>query len=1030
MIRLHLLLSFRKAGFVKGSLDKWLKAWGYSDAPGALHVRSELVPDQHAYGTEIRSLLDPKGPIRAKAVFDVEGVPTICFLEGHGSALDDQRLIQSVRERAWNQNLVSIVLVVDSTHALAAPTSLPDASFEQIAFKQAKPFGAFSRADVQSGEVFARHADWFAPENRVDRKLLSNLEIIVKDLITEGLSKSAAQLLMAQVMFIAYLEHRGIVGDEYRRQRGVASLFDLVAMTNREGLISLMTSVKKDFNGDLLEPDGGKQVWRRFSDAAFGHLKDFLNYVDMADGQHSFWRYDFRFIPVELISGIYESFLSDDKRDVGAYYTPRHLATLAVDHAFAGSQDILSERVLDGACGSGILLTTAYRRMLAYGEAKAGKQWTFAQRIKLLENHIFGADINESACRVTAFSLYLCVLENLRPADLLKLTTQGKSKLPTLDGRNIIRGAKGDFFSDANPLVKRGDATLLISNPPWLEPKGKELLSSDIWAAAHGHKIPRRQVCLAYMLRALDAADPVRGRFCFILPVSSFGAQTSQPFVQEWLGQCELNTAVNFGDLRKLLFENAKQPTLVITGRPRRPREEIPSPETFEYWTPKADVSLAFGRLTLHGTDRHTVQTSALAQDNSVLTTLYWGTPQDQATIADLEMVGQIGDLLDEDGWQMTKGFHLKDSSVNEPVSAKSIANVPYLDANKFALHGPLLDEGVLVGFPAKITHVAKLSEKIVGAFQGPRIVFKDGMTSERRICAGYSSREFSFNSSTTAIVAPASEANLLRFLSVYLHSDLVRYLLLLTAYQVSFERERVSLLNVKRLPFVRPRDHANPERAEAIVAEVAAFVKKMEDSNTIGHESVFDAWRQHAEALISEYFGLSALQVARIHEVAELVLPGLQPSSYAKLLTPLQQRTTDQDLQRYVNNLLSELEQWRDAMGGSGGFSANLTVGSAQAHGALAILRLDANGENSTQVAVRPEIADQAVAKLVKTLQDKELLPVAVRDNLYLAADIVIRQGNSLYLVKPMVRRLWLQAEAFRDAERVVRFVQEQVAQ
>lgn len=1015
---------------MEGVLDKWLDAWGYSDASGSLHVRSESVPGQHPYGTEIRSLLDPKGQIRAKAVFDVEGVPTVCFLEGDGSALDDQGLMRSVRERAWNQNLVSIVLVVDATHALAAPTSLPDASFEQIEFKQAKPFGAFSRADVQSGEVFARHADWFAPENKVDRKLLSNLGIIVGALTEEGLSKSAAQLLMAQVMFVAYLEHRGIVGDEYRKQREVGSLFELVATADRKGMISLMASVKKDFNGDLLEPDGGRQVWRDFSGVAFGHLKEFLHHVDMADGQQSFWRYDFRFIPVELISGIYESFLAEDKRDVGAYYTPRHLATLTVDQAFAGSQDILSERVLDGACGSGILLTTAYRRMLAYGEAKTGKQWTFAQRIQLLEKNIFGSDINESACRVTAFSLYLCVLENLQPADLLKLTAQGKAQLPTLDGHNIIRGTKGDFFSAENPLVKRGNFTLLISNPPWLEPKGRQLLSSDTWAAAQGYKIPRRQVCLAYMLRAMDAVDPVRGRFCFILPVSSFGAQTSQPFVQQWLERCELNTAINFGDLRKLLFENAKQPTLVITARPRRPRTEIPLPETFEYWTPKADISLAFGRLTLHGTDRHTVQTAVLAHDNSVLTTLYWGTPQDQATIAGLEMLGQIGDLLDEVGWQMTKGFHLKDNSVEEPVSVKSISGAPYLDANKFALHGPLLDEGVLVRFPAKVTHVAKLSEKIVGTFQGPRIVFKDGMTSERRICAGYSSKKFSFNSSTTAIVAPRKEADLLRFLSVYLHSDLVRYLLLLTAYQVSFERERVSLLNVKRLPFVHPRDHSNPQRAAAIVAEVAAFVKELEDSPTIGREEVFEGWRKHAEKLIGEYFGLTASQVARIHEVAELVLPGIQPSSYAKLLTPLQLRTSDHDLRLYAKALLSELVQWRDAMGGSGRFSAGLTVGSAQAYGALAILRLDVIGEKSSQVAVRPEVADQAVAKLVKTLQDKGLLPMAVRDNLYLAADVVVRHGNALYLVKPMVRRLWLQAEAFRDAERVVRFVQEQAAQ
>lgn len=1012
---------------MEGSLNKWLDAWGYSEASGSLHVRAESVPGDHPYRTEIGSLLDPRGVIRAKAVFDVEGVPTICFLEGDTSVKDDRELMRSVRERAWNQNLVSIVLVVDDTHALAAPTSLPDASFEQIEFQQARPFGEFSRADIQSGEVFARHASWFAPENRVDRQLLSNLQVIVDALIKEGLHKSGAQLLMAQVMFVAYLEHRGIVGDEYRRQRKVGSLFELAERADRSGVIALMASIKKDFNGDLLEPDGGRQVWRNFTDVGFQRLNEFLAHVDMASGQKSFWRYDFRFIPVELISGIYESFLAEDKRDVGAYYTPRHLATLAVDQAFAGSADILNERVLDGACGSGILLTTAYRRMLAYGEAKTGKQWTFEQRVQLLEKNIFGSDINESACRVTAFSLYLCVLENLQPADLLKLTAQGKSQLPTLDGHNIIRGKKGDFFSEANPLVKRGNFTLLISNPPWLEPEGKQELSSDEWAGKKGFKIPRRQVCLTYMLRALDAVDPVHGRFCFILPVSSLGAQTSQPFVQQWLGCCELDTVINFGDLRKLLFENAKQPTLVVVAKPRRARAEVPSPETFEYWTPKADVSLAFGRLTLHGTDRHTIQTSVLAHDNSVLTTLYWGTPQDQATIVGLELSGQIGDLIDEPGWQISKGFHLKDSLVQEPVSVEAIASSPYLDAKKFALHGPLLDVGVLMRFPSKVTHVAKLSEKIVHAFQGPRIVFKDGMTSDRRICAGFTSKEFSFNSSTTAIVAPREDADLLRFLSVYLQSNLVRYFLLLTAYQISFERERVSLLNVKRLPFLHPRDHANPQRANAIVSEVAAFVKSLEESPEIGREAVFDGWREHAESLISEYFGLTTTQVARIQEIVDLVLPGMQPSSFGGLLTPLQQRATDTDLQRYVAALVSELDQWRDATGGTGGFGARLTIGSAQAHGALAILRLDAIGNKPSQPSVHPEVADQAVAKLVETMQTKGLLPVEVRNNLYLAADIVVRHGDSLYLVKPMVRRLWLQAEASRDAERVVRFVQEQ---
>ena len=58
-------------------------------------------------------------------------------------------------------------------------------------------------------------------------------------------------------------------------------------------------------------------------------LRDFLSGHDMQSGQMTldFWAYEFRFIPVETISAIYEQFMKDDdlkkKRDEGAYYTPR-----------------------------------------------------------------------------------------------------------------------------------------------------------------------------------------------------------------------------------------------------------------------------------------------------------------------------------------------------------------------------------------------------------------------------------------------------------------------------------------------------------------------------------------------------------------------------------------------------------------------------------------------------------------------------------------------------------------------------------
>lgn len=1011
---------------VEYKLDNWLTAWGYTEAPDSLHLDGDKVRMDHPYLSEIKSLLDKSGSFAAQAVFDVDGVPTICFLECDNS--NEMNMLQSIRERAWNQNLVSVVMTISGSHAVAAPAALHDAKLEQLSFEDASLTSPFSIADIQSGELFTRFPDWFEAENRVDRVLLNNLELLVRALCIEGLEKTNAQMLMAQVMFVAYLEHRGIVGDIYRRTRQVNTMANLITEKDRLGVAKLMDSLKVDFNGDVLEPIGANDVWEKLSDKALVLVDDFLRRVDLRDGQQDFWRYDFRYIPVELISGIYESFLSEKKKDEGAYYTPRNLAVLAVDQAFAGSHDILTEKIYDGACGSGILLTTAYRRMLALAEAKTKQQLTFEERIKLLKSSIFGSDLNRSACRVTSFSLYLSVLENLRPSDIAKLTEQGKSKLPTLANSNIFYEDKGDFFSESNPLVGRGDFTIFLSNPPWVEPDIKDIRTADIWAKQQGYKIPRRQLCAAFMMRALTVVDPVRGRFCFILPVSVLGASTSQEFVKQWLKHCQVDTIINFGDLRKLLFDNAKQPALVVVARPRA--KLVQQPETFEYWTPKADVSYAFNRLTLHTSDRNIVQTQQLRQDNAILTNLYWGTPQDLTFMTRLEMQGTLGDVLQREGWNTRKGFHKKDTNVEmkDLQSVDPIRHLPFLNARRFGMNGPLLDKTVLEAFPEDLTHVPGLSQDLVASFCGPRIVFKDGMTPEREVCAAFSSEAFSFNSSTAVITAPNNEADVLRFLSVYLHSDLVRYLLLLNAYQVSFERERVTLQDIKGLPFVHPADHVDHQKAFLVVNEIAGFMIELEATPAFERLPVWIKFKPRAEQLIADYFAISPLMFERIQEVMRYVLPSIQPSSVDELNTTLQQRVSDSQLQSYTSVLLQELGRWRDAMGGEGSFKANITAGSANACGALGILRLDVLSGNGASHINELNIADTAVFELVRKMRKHDLLPAKLHGNFHLASDVVIRYENSLYLVKPMVQRLWLQGEAVRDAQRIVSYVQEAI--
>jgi hypothetical protein len=362
----------------KTILRKWLDVWGYNDSPSALHFNSHDLDSNHPYRSELRELLREDGDIRAHAVFDIEGIPTICFLSSDDSRVDDQTALDTIRQKIWNQNLVSIVLTVGKEQAKVFPVTRKNISPKVVRLSEARPFGEYSRADIQSGDVFSRHKDWFQPEARVDRELLQNLSVIVRNLEDLNVDRLSAQFLMAQILFISYLEHRQIVSDAYRKSRNTEKLSTLIHNVDKAGISKLLEKLKKDFNGDLLAPqDGSNEIWHALPVNAFRRIDNFLNRVDLETGQQDFWNYDFKFIPVELISGIYESFLSQEKRSIGAYYTPRNLANLVVTQAFDQSPDILSEIVYDGACGSGILLTTAYRRILSYAEKIEGRQLSF-----------------------------------------------------------------------------------------------------------------------------------------------------------------------------------------------------------------------------------------------------------------------------------------------------------------------------------------------------------------------------------------------------------------------------------------------------------------------------------------------------------------------------------------------------------------------------------------------------------------------------------------------------------------------------
>ncbi len=1018
----------------------WIADFGYHRVAGALVAEGEDAVDRHPFAPELRQIFDPEAGTGGNAVFCVDRVPTVCLVDQSKLSADPARRHDEIRdfcERLWNQNLARVVLVTDPNWLEAWSVDNPDAPPRRYSLSEREAARqAWSVSGLLGGEALRGRDSWFDPRRRVDKMLLDNILVLVENLSGCGLEAAAARRLVARLIFITYLEDREIVGETYRTLRGVRPLFDLVRERDRSGLRTLINRLRKDFNGDFLTSADSELGWEDLADDAFVWIHDFLSQTALRTGQTSFWRYDFSKIPIELIASIYETFLASRdekiedpasetaKRKQGAYYTPRLLADWVVELAIAG-RDILSEKIFDGACGSGMLLTAAYRRVVrAYEtrEASLGRAPVadFVTRRKLLLDHIHGGDIDEDACQLTAFSLYLALLSDLHPRDLAELR-RGGYKLPTL-AKNIRRGGEGDFFSEASEAVNRGRYGIFLSNPPWRklraqEPAAKAVEAWRLRQPAPQPHVPKRQIAAAFALGAADALA-AGGRVALILPVTPFvsGDPTQRDFRAHLLGRYRIEKIVNFSDMRRLIFADAVHPFVVLIATARPPEERFASieAERFQYWTPKTDIALAFGRLAVHGGDRADLPASALLTDEAQLATHYWGAEPDIALLQRLLRMGSIRDLMAA-GWIDAKGFHAHDKDVRRDPATwytavpKWMAQGRFLSAKALPKDVPFVPVKHLKPFP--FDQIARVPYRRL--FEGPRVLWPDGAHPEDGVKAVYAEEVFSFQHSLAVLSAPATEEGRLtaRFLTAYLRSPMGLWLLLLLSSSVASERPKLHVCEALDWPFWSLDRHPEPERARSIMAKVDSLIAQAETADELLQPKAWSDIQSPVDRLVYSYFRLSADEIAMIEELASLAGSALQPTSlrHASLTKPLRTAPSDDMMQAYAQTLAETLAAWRDATGGGGEIRVATWTGRSVPLGA-AVLTL---GDQMPDRLQDDSIIDALAEALhrVTTLSTESLLTLP---------DVAIVDGNRIFLVKPLVARFWMRRCALEDANQL----------
>ena len=625
--------------------------------------------------------------IDAQKVFFVNDDPVLVFstLPNHSDFND---VIECYR-RAWSLARPRYLFLEFAgelrVYSLARPpvpkgseeSSLPALHVVTSAADVIEQLSEYRRDRLELGLAFEAPA--LADQSgRADQQLLRDVKAATDQLADSGLDLTIGHALIERAILVRYLEDREIITGEYfdAIMGPTPNGYDTLAssshtpnfgqhsrfiefLSDKELTYRLFGSLAEDFNGDLFVVD--EQERRAVSQEHLQLLMNLLGGTTQAQQKPLFlWAYDFGVIPTNLISSMYELFCNQDEnlQASSTHYTPPELVEFVLS-------DVLDERTLakqpkvcDPACGSGIFLVEAYRRIVRHEMLTAKGPLDTKRLRELLIDRIAGCDIDATAVRLAAFSLYVAFLNYQSPPDIRQA-----GPLPPLiyhdDSSSHAPLVVANAFSPQTheiPTYLVGDPSavktlpwqphsfsIVVGNPPWTEPRSKLRTLEDRWGERLNRNVGDRSRSQLFLWRALDllADDGVAAMLVSAKTVFN-SRSTSRRFREQWLSEVKLDRIVNFSHVRKDFFKTGIAPFMLLRFR----RSNETTSDVTIYETARAVPAGRSGSAALARLDRQLVPQGRMVARDYLWKTYSAGSFHDASFLARLESELSLRDVV------------------------------------------------------------------------------------------------------------------------------------------------------------------------------------------------------------------------------------------------------------------------------------------------------------------------------------------------------------------------------------------------
>lgn len=962
--------------------------------------------------------------IKPDAYFVFNAQPYILFFDL--SQGDERHNEDSIHKQVWSFDNSPLIFIVKETEIEIFNSFSFDKKqnrLQEIRLSTSERNERFSFWNLQSGECWKwlqeEHYKTTIQKRRVNQKLFENIKLVRETLTFDNqdtpLTEDEANILILRLIFVRYLIDRNvrmdteyISGDTILARR--KSFSDLIQKPRK--LNQFFTQLNDKFNGVL------------FKDIKLQITKDQATYLswvfntqsipgqkDLFEGQDFYFEiFDFSIIPVEVISGIYESLISEETRnEQSAVYTPAFL----VDYILGETVDKYLNRtkgseckIFDPSCGSGIFLVQSYRRMVDAEKKLYGNRIKKSRLKELAQNNLFGIDLNAQALKVTCFSIYIAILDYQDPKTILD-----NFHFPRLIDENLFAV---DFFEQSvdhplNNLIKNISFDFILGNPPWKKDKSVAHLNWINSTSIYSKKVDGGiEIAQSFLLRTKEFMNERTVSALIVTSMVFYNVSTtSKEFKNSFLSTFCLDRFFDLSPVRRLIFEEKSSPASIVSYRLANGNNY--KKNIVRHTSVKSNIFLKyFKTLIVEKFDQKKIQQIHFIENEWMFKVALYGNTLDFTFLKRLETNKKK--LLDVfDGKKIFKGAGIHKGTKDKYESFEPIIGKTIIENSEIQKYYSISPTSKVI---SKAESYIK-SGREEGLFNGKQILIKEQAKNESEIVVSLTDNSYVIRSGVFSL-STETEIDLLRCIYAYLITDIYEYFVFITSGSWGVSTRPQIRLDDEYLtfPFIDPSKRVK-EQLAVLVDEFTAPAVAFYQDFTLGTYPISLNALERINEVVNCLYGINGFEKDLVNYVLGVSRYQFQESKQAIFSRKVDaDRTT---LLEYADVFVQEFariypdENMTVEVYPMTYFIAiNFVFNSEQGEPVLRVI----NEETDESVVLKKIASSLSISKITSSKDNTK--------NIYLQKDIKGFEPNSFYIIKPNEYKCWHRAIAWYDLAEV----------